>query len=182
MIYLTSDTHFGHENIIKYIHRPFRNSEEMDNVILNNINDVVDVNDRLYILGDFTMHRNFNDCMKYREQINCKHVHLILGNHDRRFANAGKPSPFETEQDYLELKFNNRYFCLSHYPMLFWNGRDYGSIMCHGHLHSSMRTNEINQWQGIKRFDVGVDSNNFKPVSLDYIFEFCNKSIEEIFS
>ena len=181
MVYLTSDTHFGHKNIIEYTNRPFQTVEEMDKTLINNINDTVGEDDELYILGDFCMQGGYEKRSRYRNLIKCKNVHLILGNHDTRLVDTFKPSPFQSEQDYIELKFKNTKFCLSHYPFLSWNGRELGAIMCHGHIHSNSRSNEINQWQQIRRFDVGVDANNYTPVSLDYIFEFFNKPLEEIF-
>lgn len=167
MIFFTSDTHFGHANIIDYVNRPFKTVEEMDEIILNNINKTVFSSDTLYILGDFTCGGSYTKCMKYRSKIFCKNVHLILGNHDKRFIFNGKESPFESEKDYYEIRKFNQLFCLSHYPMLSWNGRDHDSIMLHGHIHSNKRSNEINKWQGIKRYDVGVDANNYTPVSID---------------
>ena len=53
--------------------------------------------------------------------------------------------------------------------------------MCHGHIHSKKRSNEINQWQQLRRFDVGVDANDYTPISLDYILDFFSKPLEEIF-
>lgn len=185
MIYLTSDPHFGHENIIKYVKRPFSNADEMDKVLIENFNKTVKPDDILYILGDFTMHGSYTKCMKYREQINCDHVHLIIGNHDKKFhkscVETGKPQIYESEDYYAELTYNNTKFCLSHYPFYSWNGRDHGSIMCHGHIHSSRRWNEINQWQQLCLFDVGVDANDYTPVSLDYIYEYFNKSPSDIY-
>ena len=179
MIFLTSDTHFGHENIIKYIDRPFQTIEEMDKTLINNINNTVGKDDELYILGDFCMNGGYSKRSWYRDAIRCKKVHLILGNHDTRLIAHFKPSPFESEQDYCELKYKDVKFCLSHYPFLSWNGRDFNSIMCHGHIHSDARLNKINQWQQLRRFDVGVDANNYTPVSLDYILDFFNKSLED---
>lgn len=186
MIYLTSDTHFGHENIIKYVDRPFSSVEEMDKTLIKNFNRTVGPHDTLYILGDFTMYGNYEKTMTYRKQINCRYIHLVCGNHDRRFFSgypeAGELPPFETEKDYLELNFNHTRFCLSHYPFLSWHSREQGAIMCHGHIHSKKRANEINQWQQLRRFDVGVDANDYTPVSLDYIFDFFEKPLEEIFN
>ena len=181
MIFLTSDTHFGHENIIKYVDRPFQTVEEMDKTIIKNINNTVGEDDELFILGDFCMNGGYDKRSRYRNAIKCSNVHLILGNHDTRLVARFKPSPFESEQDYCELKYKDTKFCLSHYPFLSWNGSDFNAIMCHGHIHSDARLNKIHQWQQLRRFDVGVDANNYTPVSLDYIFEFFNKSLKEIF-
>ena len=171
MIFLTSDTHFGHKNIIKYINRPFDTVEEMDETIINNINNVDGKHDELYILGDFTLWGNYNKVKSYRDRINCKFLYLILGNHDRRLnvkyvkyvKYTNKESIFLQERNYYELNYNDCRFCLSHYPFMSWHGRDHNSIMCHGHIHSDKRGNEINKWQGIRRYDVGVDANDYTP-------------------
>ena len=181
MIYLTSDTHFGHENIIKYVDRPFDSAKEMDETILNNINVVVKPDDTLYILGDFTMGGSYSKCRRYLEQINCNHVILILGNHDKRFLVHGKTTQFNDEKDYYEIKYKYTLFCLSHYPFLSWHGREQNAIMCHGHIHSKPRTNGINQWQRVFRYDVGVDANWYTPVSIEYIYKYFNTPLEEIF-
>lgn len=175
MIYLTSDPHFGHNNIIKYVHRPFKNAEEMDKKLIENFNNTVKEDDTLYILGDFTMGGSYTKCMNYREQLNCNYVHLIFGNHDKRNIHNGhnvRGQIFESVQDYKELDVEGVRLCLSHYPFLSWNGRDRGSIMCHGHIHSDKRSNETNQWQRIRRYDVGVDANDYKPVSVSEIIEY----------
>lgn len=174
MIFLTSDTHFGHKNIIEYTNRPFQTVEEMDTALINNINNTVGEDDELYILGDFCMNGGYEKRSRYRNMIKCKNVHLILGNHDTRLVDTFKPSPFESEQDYCELKYKDTKFCLSHYPFLSWNGRERNSIMCHGHIHSSYRNNHINLWQNIRRYDVGVDANDYTPVSIGYIWELFN--------
>ena len=53
--YFTSDWHLFHANIIKYSKRPFKNVEEMNEVILQNYFEVVKPGDRVYYLGDFAL-------------------------------------------------------------------------------------------------------------------------------
>lgn len=52
MIYFTADTHFGHENVIRFCDRPFSSANEMDEAMIANWNARVRGNDTVYILGD----------------------------------------------------------------------------------------------------------------------------------
>jgi calcineurin-like phosphoesterase family protein len=52
--WFTADTHLGHDNIRIRCKRPFLTIEEMDNTIINNWNKLVNGDDMVYILGDFT--------------------------------------------------------------------------------------------------------------------------------
>lgn len=56
-----------------------------------------------------------------------------------------------------------------HYPMLSWPKKNSGSIQLHGHIHARMDYNEQNRDEGVLRYDVGVDANNFYPVSVKQI-------------
>jgi len=53
MNYYISDTHFGHANIIGFDKRPFQNTLEMEEKIIENWNKRVTKDDVVYILGDF---------------------------------------------------------------------------------------------------------------------------------
>ena len=193
MIWFTADTHFGHTNILGGGQRPFDSIDQMNARLISAINDRVSCRDTLYILGDFSYRTTVAEALRLRERINCQHIRLIRGNHDKdwgmlepapRVAAKGKKrsasaspaaGPFEAVLDYAELKpgeCHGTRMVLSHYPMLSWNGKRRGSIQLHGHIHADRRYNERNRERGVLRYDVGVDANGYAPVSRDEILEF----------
>lgn len=177
MIWFTSDLHLGHQNSIKYSNRPFSSIDEMDDCLLTNINDIVNSTDDLYILGDFAYRVDFEQIKIYRERIRCKNVHLILGNHDKK--SIFRYNIFNSIDYYCELKTDYGSFILFHYPIEHWNKAHYGSVHLHGHIHADSEYNIKNLDTIIqyptgleiqKRvYDVGVDANEYKPVSLIHI-------------
>ena len=183
MVYFTSDLHLGHTNAIEFTNRPFSSVGEMNRVLIQNINDMVGIDDELWILGDFAYKVGREEVRRMREQIKCKHVHLIAGNHDKDYSQDGI---FQSVQHYKELKTVYGRFILFHYPILEWNAAHYGSVHLHGHIHSTGKYNEDNLKKkycdrltyghsskevdlGLRIYDVGVDANDFKPVSLEHI-------------
>ena len=82
-IWLTSDTHFFHENIIQYCGRPFANAEMMNEYLIEQWNSVVKPGDIVYHLGDVAMGGK-----EAYEGIGALLAHLngskrlIVGNHD----------------------------------------------------------------------------------------------------
>ena len=60
MIYFTSDTHFFHDKIVQYCYRPFKFTDEMNEVIIERWNSRVTNKDTIYHLGDFYWSRKAN--------------------------------------------------------------------------------------------------------------------------
>ena len=162
MKYYTSDLHLSHKNIIEYENRPFSSIEEMDNTIIHIINYRLSPDDELYILGDFTLEKNVDKVNSLIRRIKCK-KHLILGNHDYFVKNESLCSLFDSVHHYLEIDDNGQKVILFHYPIQNWNLKKYGSIHLYGHVHSK----EELQLKEYNAFNVGVDVNNFKPVTLE---------------
>lgn len=173
MIYFTSDLHLNHKSCISMCERPFESIEEMNRVLIDNINARVKMHDTLYILGDLSFKGKREEVERMISQIKCKHKILIKGNHDRNYT----PELFEAIYDYREIhvSYEDKGFpvVLMHYPLFSWKNSRNGALMLHGHIHS--RGNEYNlqmKEEGIRRYDVGVDANNYKPVSLEEILSF----------
>lgn len=173
MNYYTSDLHFGHDNIMKYEFRPGKDISEMNKILIDNINETVNKDDTLYILGDFAFKKSqhkIGTIIEELSSIKCKVV-LIVGNHDKEWLNSerfklwnesadGKIKRIEV-YDYLEIYDNGIYVVLSHYPIEIWNHKHHGAIHLHGHTHGTGEEQIINN-----RFNVGCMLHDYKPITL----------------
>lgn len=175
MIWFTADTHFGHANIIPAADRPFSSIDRMNSQLIASINDRVSMTDTLYVLGDFSYRITVEQAYALRRRINCRKVILVRGNHDKGWGEPGHPPAFSEVLDYAELKpgmCHGQRMCMLHYPMLSWNGKWRHAIHLHGHIHAKPEYNLRNRDAGTLRYDVGVDANNYCPVSRDEILAF----------
>ena len=202
-IFFCSDPHYNHSGIVRGTSnwegqkgcRDFDTVEEHDKILVNNINKTVGEDDILFCLGDWSFgdyktDANVSNVRKFREQIKCKNINLIYGNHDSeiRKNKDDSQSLFSSINDYLEicivdqpkeqgekpLKYN---IVLSHYAFRVWNKSAKGSWMLYGHSHGNLdeftplTTNP--DWIGdqyyIKNYrtmDVGFDTHKeFRPYS-----------------
>ena len=156
--FFISDTHFGHENILKYDNRPFATIEEHDQALMNNINSVVEPGDTLWHLGDVAWSQKSYEWFfeNLKEEIYLK---LIRGNHDNRGS-----LPFFLPQDVAEIKVNGHKIFLSHYPHLSWPNRYHGALHLFGHVHGNL--------QGVGRsMDVSANMIGYTPISAEEVIE-----------
>lgn len=163
MIWLSSDSHFCHSRIIEYCNRPFRHIDEMNETIIANHNSVVSPDDEVYFLGDFALKVNPNMVNNILRRLNGK-LFLIPGSHDKRFDEwdlTVLPRIFE-----LPLPGERYKLVMCHYPMRSWPASFHGAPHIFGHVHSRLD----NVATGLS-IDVGVDSHNFTPVSLEYVLK-----------
>jgi calcineurin-like phosphoesterase family protein len=191
-IYFTSDTHYGHKNIVRGTSewkteevgsggtgiqsvRDFDTMEEHNETLVRSINSMVKEDDILYHLGDWSFGGHVNIKI-FREQIHCKNINLFFGNHDQHIepVNSIYRELFSSVQyvGWLSLKIDSmksgKYgktnIFMSHYSHQVWDKSHHGTIHLFGHSHGSL--------EGIgKSMDVGVDTNNLYPYHLDEILE-----------
>ena len=170
MIYFTSDPHLGHRFVLT--NRPqFSSVEEMNEILINNINQTVTPKDTLYIIGDATNRLKQDEASDLLRRIRCNKI-LIRGNHDKEYG----PGIFTETHDYLELTYNKHTYILCHYPFICWKRMKHGFINLHGHIHSSPEYNEEHHAIGRLQYDVGVDANGYKPVSIAEIEAWADSS------
>lgn len=165
--FFTADSHFGHANILNHMPaaRPFANVDDMDAALVKAWNSVVQPEDTICHLGDFSF-LNVEKTAAVLNKLNGK-KHWITGNHDSKLKDKSEVRHrFESVQPYLEQKFTLldgtiQRVTMCHFPMLVWNQSHRGSWMLHGHSHGSLKL----PWP-MRLMDVGADTNELKPYSL----------------
>ncbi len=159
--FFTSDTHFGHENIMKYCRRTkFMTPEEialldasdrgeidqravrisdasidrMNRAMIDNINAVVGEKDALYHIGDAFWGHEYDFAKSIRDQIRCQNIHHIWGNHDEpEVVNL-----FASSEKYAEVTVEKQRIFLCHYPMRAWDKSHKGVWSLYGHVHGKL--------------------------------------------
>ena len=195
-IFFTSDTHYGHTNICRGVSnwrdengnvpihqtRDFETLEQMNDKIVESINSTVGEHDTLFHLGDWSF-GGFDNIEEFRNRINCKNIHLILGNHDHHIEHNKNDIQrlFSSVHQYLRLQVSimpgtklyagEMDLVLMHYPIASWHNMNDGVIHLHGHVHLPPNK-KLSQG---KAMDVGVDGNNMMPYSLGEIINIMNK-------
>lgn len=197
MRYYTSDWHLQHARIIELCDRPFKDVDHMDSTIIDNVNSILDPDiDELFILGDICM-GNMEKSLRNLGRVRARRVVMFPGNHDRwslayhtrgdhytkrrswqkRYEEALTSSRGMAMSDRSPSQWRTKIHELtascSHYP---WEGDSHGAdrykelrplpgpgFLIHGHVHNAWRTNG-------RQFNVGVDVNDFKPVSENTLY------------
>lgn len=191
-IFFTSDLHIGHENVVHFSKRPFKNLEDMHKTLIRNYNSVVPENGVCYFLGDIGL-CNGDIIRKVISQMNGTKV-LILGNHDKGM-NGMYNLGFDVVMYGTTLQICQQRVTMSHCPLLGvyredttgmrggvegenWHGEskdsrkpytiiDQGQFHLHGHIHSP-NGGKSKRILG-RQMDVGVDAHNFRPVSISQV-------------
>ena len=156
-VFVISDTHFNHTNIIKYCNRPFSSVEEMNNTIIDNWNKVVKPEDYVIHCGDFCLGK-----IEVLKDIVHKlngHKILVKGNHDHNTNTQYKDAGFE--QVYGEkviFSIKGRNICFSHHK------QDTPYLNLYGHVHDKPEDDDTH-------ICVCVELHNYTPVLLDNLIK-----------
>lgn len=145
--FFVSDMHFGHKNALAFDNRPFPDIESHDRALIDNWNGVVNVDDDVWVLGDFSWY-NATKTIEIFKQLNGI-KHLIIGNHDNKLLkNANVRALFVDFYSYKELDIGKAQpLVLCHYPIVCFNHHYYGGYHFYGHVHSSFEWNMMENYR-----------------------------------
>ena len=145
----------------------------MNEVLIENWNKVVSEDDTVFHLGDFAFGGSsvWNSIIP---RLN-GHINLIIGNHDRNNLRQGYMSYFGMIVPQLQIEIENNSIYLNHYPFLCYGGSYRGVWQLFGHVHSGPQADGLDISRlGVllpTQYDVGVDNNNFTPISYKEVKE-----------
>ena len=160
-IFLIADTHLGDDIIIKLENRPFKNSKEQTDSIVEKWNSVVNEDDIVYVVGDFLHIGCDSYHMEQAKKLNGK-KYLVRGNHDT-----------ETDEFYIsECGFTKVYdhpiivddfWIFSHEPMYINKYFPYANIFGHVHDNPSYATFSS------RHYCICVERTDYTPITFDAV-------------
>lgn len=159
-VFVISDLHFNHKNIIRFCNRPFRSTREMNRALVDNWNRVVDDEDRVYCLGDMTYGRRRRPIDFWLSKLNGE-IRFIRGNHDTDIIRRA-----EVIKDKFPIRYRGREFLLMHDP---YRPSNWDGWIIHGDKHN----NDLARYPHVncrnKTINVCVELVKYTPISLDEI-------------
>lgn len=166
-IWVCSDLHFGHINIIKYYPKTrghFKDVDHMTEEMILEWNKTVRENDLTYILGDVAFLPSAK-AVAIMRRLNGRKI-LIQGNHDLKILRDPVFfSCFEEVHPYLRITYNGQIVVMFHYPIYDHDQCGRGSIMLHGHRHGNPHSIPG------RIMDVGYDATGKIVTDLDSIIK-----------
>lgn len=175
MLYLISDQHFGHKNIIKYCDRPFPDVIENARFMYDAYQDTISDNDIVVFLGDIALFTSkTREPFKQMFRSFKGNKFLIKGNHDTLTTSFYLDCGFKSVSQYFIIKDT----MLCHYPLnddsqpvLKKLLHQHCTTLYHGHTHQRI----VESADGIKRINCCVELTNYAPLKVD------NDEIESYF-
>ena len=159
-VFVVSDLHFDHKNIIRYCKRPFRDEHKMNRAMLNNWNKTVKDGDRVYYLGDLTFGRGQHTIDYWLSKMNGQ-IRFIRGNHDTDIIKNAK-----VIKDRFPIMYRNYKFLLMHDP---YRPPDYHGWIIHGDKHNSRPYMFPHINRRNRTINVCAEFTNYTPMNLDEI-------------
>ena len=162
-VYLISDLHLNHADIIRTTARPFadRDIEEMNRVLIENWRGTVKDGDRIIYLGDLTYKADEETADRFLGMLS-GNLTFVEGNHDK---NVNRDLVGSVSDYTFEYK-GYRFYCV-HNPK--FAPKDFAGWIIHGHTHNTRmcRYPFVNMKE--RTINVSCEVIGYRPVSIDTI-------------
>lgn len=152
MIWITTDTHFGHRNIIKLANRP----ENYEELIITNWKAVVSPEDTVIHLGDVAWGGKYLSIIK---ELPGQKI-LVRGNHDPCSLDYYMQRGFNFACDSLTMKRYGIDMLFTHAPRIFHEV----DVNIHGHLHNLATIKSC-----CLHYPIALECNGYKMIDLDVL-------------
>jgi len=162
-IFFIADTHFGDDNIRRYENRPFESVAEMDEKLIANWNNTVDINDEVYVLGDFGADGYEKEMLSKLNGVK----YLVKGNHDINSNDFYRNAGFKEVYD-LPVLYKN-FWILSHDAIYVNQNMPYANLF--GHVHN----NPIIKDYSSQHLCVSAERIKYTPISFELIQKLVKK-------
>lgn len=169
-LFLISDPHFGHENVIQFGERPFENAAEMEEVLVERWNAKVGKRDRVICLGDWCMSAKH---YKVADRLNGMKS-LVMGNHD-----SGDLRHLINHFHSVHGSLFKKGLLLTHIPVLMDGYHNYDWVV-HGHIHHSDQNVKDHRYINVN-MDVWdyVPGEEYSPIHIeDVLIEARNRKLD----
>jgi calcineurin-like phosphoesterase family protein len=163
-VFIIADTHFSHNNIIKYENRPFENKEEMDEYMIRKWNEVVSDNDLIIHIGDVII-AGAKRAEYILSRLNGRKI-LIMGNHDHFSKTKWRKLGFLPYERYFYKDYLLTHIPVDEQPLKVAVHEEVLKGNIHGHVHSQ------NQHLNKKLYKCAcVEKIQYQPILFDEFTE-----------
>lgn len=177
-MYVTSDTHFGHNKEFIYGARGYTSPQEMNTDMIRVINETVGENGILLHLGDFCLNTDREGYLDIMDQLRVKEVWMIWGNHNNpiqrsyggtveQVAGCHRGTMVKFWGHYLTMRHSKHFYVCFHFPIQSFDGMSQGAMHLCGHSHGHHQLSRPEDTTH-KILDCGWDVHR-RPISMKEI-------------
>lgn len=168
--FVISDTHFGHENIKQWAHRP----QDVESIMLENWAQAVPDDGTVLHLGDLCWKGNAWFKNMIAPHLTGATKYLILGNHDKQRRSFYRDCGFRVIDPFTMLWIPESPFRamhsieFSHYPATELE-LEAGQIRIHGHIHNAGYGGKFSTTYmpfSRNQINISVEQTKYRPVNL----------------
>lgn len=163
-IWLWSDLHFGHNNIIKFSKRPYLDTVEMDEALIQNFKNAVGPDDVSIWVGDVSF-RGTEQTKRILHRLPGYKI-LVVGNHDIEKKKRIKPMTFDEVHIVYNLQIGETKVAFTHYPM---DNLPVDWVNVHGHVH--VGGHHADEVETTTHINVNCEFWDYKPIEFQKIID-----------